>query len=358
MPKTFISIFHSGINMIPKILLIIFIIGLSGCFDDIITNDIFDDPGEIIMNQTGGIAGFSRTIKIGKEKGVLSVAFIDNRTNERRESRISREDLKLLWQTLEENDIFDLATNHTLVNTVMDGFFYDVKVKRGDNYNRFSVYVPDLLVDNGEKRYKEVVEAISSFADDQLNATGIQGTVTNERGIPVVGSRVWIVSGTASFPKIIAYTNEKGYYKILGVPAGTFKIGVHDEQGNSIDVKSVNVRDGRISTLNFVIPNQPGDFIIEDLPINDVDINLMESFPVQISLVIKGYLKDSCTKLNEITQKLDGNTIYVHITTKRPKDAMCALVITEIKERVSIKGGFLPGHYKLVVNDFVKEFDI
>ena len=99
-------------------------------------------------------------------------------------------------------------------------------------------------------------------------------------------------------------------------------------------------------------------FIIADMPIEDVSVLLLESFPVQVHIIVKGILSDGCTKLNKITQKREGNTIYVHITTKRPKDAFCIEVIKPFEEKIILKGGFLPGKYKLVVNNFEKIFEV
>ena len=74
--------------------------------------------------------------------------------------------------------------------------------------------------------------------------------------------------------------------------------------------------------------------------------------------MVDGFLRDGCTTLNEITQRQDGNTISVHITTKRPQDAVCIQVIKEVQERVPLEGGFPPGRYKVIVNDVEEEFEI
>ncbi len=99
-------------------------------------------------------------------------------------------------------------------------------------------------------------------------------------------------------------------------------------------------------------------FIIADMPVTDISVLILESFPYQIHIVVEGYLSDACTELNEITQRREDNTVYVHITTKRPKDAICAQVITEVAERVPLEGGFLPGRYKVIVNGVEKEFEL
>ncbi len=92
-----------------------------------------------------------------------------------------------------------------------------------------------------------------------MQAGGIEGTVTDYDGTPLAGMRVGIVSGTTFFPEIAAETNEEGYYQIGSVPPGTFEVAVHDIQGNRIGLESVTVRGGETSTLNFVIQSAPSD---------------------------------------------------------------------------------------------------
>jgi len=70
---------------------------------------------------------------------------------------------------------------------------------------------------------------------------------------PISDMRVSIVNGTTSFPEILAITNEEGHYLIGSVPPGVFMVGVHDLQGERIGLKSVYVRGGETSTLNFNI---------------------------------------------------------------------------------------------------------
>lgn len=98
------------------------------------------------------------------------------------------------------------------------------------------------------------------------------------------------------------------------------------------------------------------NFIIADMLIEDVSVLFLESFPVQVHIIVKGILSDGCTELNNITQKREGNKIYVHITTKRPKDAFCIEVIKPFEAKIALDGGFLPGKYKLIVNNFEKVF--
>ena len=260
-------------SIIAQSLVLTIAVWLTGCINNpFIIDEVPNnwDSGKIVMHQTGGIAGVSRIITIEERGDALLLSSVDERTNQRSEKPVSPQDLDELWQTLEANDVFTLPTNKEMLANVRDGFGYEITVQRGEKQHQFFVYAPDQLVENGETRYNDIVQAIEQFAK-------LQDT-------------------------------EK--------------------------------------------------FIIADMPINDFSVEILESFPLQIHIVVNGYLSDGCTTINEITQQRDGNTINVHITTKRPKDALCIQVIKEVQERVPLDGGFLPGHYKVIVNKVEKEFNI
>ena len=97
--------------------------------------------------------------------------------------------------------------------------------------------------------------------------------------------------------------------------------------------------------------------IIADMPIQEIEVLLAESHPVQVSVKVNGWLADSCTAHHETHQGQEGNTITIHITTTRPKDLVCATVVTEYQERVFI--GTLPaGDYTVIVNDVEEQFRV
>ncbi|MEK7397632.1 MAG: carboxypeptidase-like regulatory domain-containing protein, partial [Candidatus Poribacteria bacterium] len=159
--------------------------------------------------------------------------------------------------------------------------------------------------------------------------------------------------------KIVVFTDKKGYYRLDGLSTGSFKVGFFNAGGEKLGVKDASVKKGKITRLDFVVSDQPNEeFIIADMQIEDVEIQFLKSLPLQINLAVKGILGDGCTTLNEITQKRDGNTVYVKITTKRPKGVACIEIAKFITENVKLDGGFPQGHYKIIVNNVVKELDI
>ena len=101
----------------------------------------------------------------------------------------------------------------------------------------------------------------------------------------------------------------------------------------------------------------PGDGIIEEAQIQSVEIRIAESFPVQVFVAVIGIAPDTCTVPYETHETRDGNTITIQMTTIRPKDAVCATVITEYMEVIPL-GRFLTGDYTVIVNGVKREFHI
>ena len=131
-----------------------------------------------------------------------------------------------------------------------------------------------------------------------------------------------------------------------------------DDVGDAVYAPIVNiVKDGKFEVLGEDDTVDSTGHIIDDLPIQKVSVELLESLPVQVNLKIEGYLADSCTMLHETTEQREGNTIHVQITTIRPKDLACAAVITEIQHTISL-GSFDPGSYQAIVNGTVVEFEV
>ncbi len=97
--------------------------------------------------------------------------------------------------------------------------------------------------------------------------------------------------------------------------------------------------------------------IIADMPIKKIEVLLAESDPVQVTILVVGYLSDSCTAHHETHHEQEGNTITIQMTTIRPADAVCAAIVTEHQAQFAI--GTLPaGDYKVIVNDVEQEFRV
>ncbi len=93
--------------------------------------------------------------------------------------------------------------------------------------------------------------------------------------------------------------------------------------------------------------------------VNDIEILLLESFPVQIHAVARGEHPDSCTKVDEVAARREGDTFFVTITTSRPADAMCAQVMTPFEEVVALDVvGLKAGVYTVDINGVGDTFEL
>jgi len=96
-------------------------------------------------------------------------------------------------------------------------------------------------------------------------------------------------------------------------------------------------------------------------PIEEIRLQIMESFPIQVAVVVDGYLPDGCTEIDEIDQTFDeeANTFFVEITTVRLSDAMCTQAIVPFEERISLDVRGLPaGTYTVDVNGVTDTFTL
>jgi len=92
-------------------------------------------------------------------------------------------------------------------------------------------------------------------------------------------------------------------------------------------------------------------------PIEEIQVNIAESYPQQIFVYIKGGLSDSCTTFHDLTTEHSGNTISITVTTQRPKDKVCAQVYSFFEKNVNLGTDFTSGEtYTINVNDKTTSF--
>jgi len=87
--------------------------------------------------------------------------------------------------------------------------------------------------------------------------------------------------------------------------------------------------------------------------VDEIDVLILESMPVQVRVVARGHLNDAATVIDRVTQSLDGDTIVVRILTARDPDAMAAQVLAPFEQSIplDLQGlGIEPGAYTIDVN--------
>lgn len=95
--------------------------------------------------------------------------------------------------------------------------------------------------------------------------------------------------------------------------------------------------------------------------IHEVKVIIEEPHPPPnpwVFVYIKGGLPDSCTTRASINCQYIGNTINIKVTTKRPKDEICAQVYGFFEETIPIGGDqYISGEtYTVNVNDYTTTF--
>lgn len=93
--------------------------------------------------------------------------------------------------------------------------------------------------------------------------------------------------------------------------------------------------------------------------VDSIDILIMESMPVQVSVVARGNLPDGCTSIGQVTTERDDKTFVVTLTTKRPLDAMCTEALVPYEQTLPLDVAGLPaGVYTVTVNGVSDTFEL
>lgn len=138
---------------------------------------------------------------------------------------------------------------------------------------------------------------------------------------------------------------------VEGLEAGTYKVQVQDQEATF-----------KLETDN-VIPGEDDDSKYtygQSAKIEGLSVNLMESFPVQVSVNLTGYLPDGCTEIYEIKASKDGDTFTIEIVTRRPSgDVFCTMAIVPFEETVKLDvEGLSAGTYTVVAGGMRETFTL
>lgn len=94
------------------------------------------------------------------------------------------------------------------------------------------------------------------------------------------------------------------------------------------------------------------------LAVESVQVRILESFPVQVTAQVKGYLRDGCESLAGTTQARSGSTITVTIATEREANRACIQTIAPVEQNVRLDGAFPAGTYVVRVNGIEQTFRV
>jgi len=93
-------------------------------------------------------------------------------------------------------------------------------------------------------------------------------------------------------------------------------------------------------------------------PVDEIDILILEIFPVQINVIASGNLPDPCTEISEVLQEREGETFFTTIKTYR-SPGFCIQVLAPFEEIIPLDVYGLPaGTYTVDVNGVQATFDL
>lgn len=93
--------------------------------------------------------------------------------------------------------------------------------------------------------------------------------------------------------------------------------------------------------------------------VDSIQVLVMESFPVQVSVVARGELPDSCTQIDEVFTQQEDELFRVVITTFRPQDAICTQALVPFEQSIALDVEGLPaGAYTVSVNGVTGAFTL
>jgi len=93
-----------------------------------------------------------------------------------------------------------------------------------------------------------------------------------------------------------------------------------------------------------------------DAVLESMILNIMESFPIQISATLSGYLPNGCIKIDQINILQEGEIFSIRIITKRPTgDVSCTMAIVPFEETVALEVEGLPAGEYTVQSDEISE---
>lgn len=101
------------------------------------------------------------------------------------------------------------------------------------------------------------------------------------------------------------------------------------------------------------------NLIIGDAHVEDISVDLLESFPVQVRVTAYGTLPDGCTEISKVTTVQKGNMFDVAMTTERDRTAVCTDAVRQFEESTMLPvEGLLAGEYLVNVNGIQETFTL
>jgi hypothetical protein len=105
-------------------------------------------------------------------------------------------------------------------------------------------------------------------------------------------------------------------------------------------------------------PPPAGDTFKSMTVIENAQALVLESFPAQISLTVKGYHPEGCDFPVQVEQTREGNHVTVQIYREVPLTVVCPMILNPYEANIHLDGTFESGTYTIDINGTVIEVKI
>lgn len=176
--------------------------------------------------------------------------------------------------------------------------------------------------------------------------------------------------------RIVAERADQDFILVLTTRWPTGEIACSEVLVPFTEVVDLDVEDLESGTYVVIAQNEAVEFIWERdksifQPIKKVDdrnrgnavvqalmVDVIESFPVQVSVTLEGYLPDGCTIIDEISSSRQGQIFTIDLSASRPSgNIVCTMAIVPFRERIDLDvQGLLAGEYIVRYAGFSETF--
>jgi uncharacterized protein YraI len=109
---------------------------------------------------------------------------------------------------------------------------------------------------------------------------------------------------------------------------------------------------------DVIVTNPPPADPTKKADVQSVEIQILESYPLQVNALARGLLPDSgCTAITDVSQSRNGNVFTVVVLTKTSQRTVCAQMLTPFEQVIPLDvSSLLPGTYIVHVNGVEASF--
>jgi len=142
--------------------------------------------------------------------------------------------------------------------------------------------------------------------------------------------------------------------QLTSTPEGGYGFGgwSGDASGSDNPVEVTMEADREVDAHFTLLP------IEGEMPVGEVEIEVSGGGPYTVTLHVKGFLPDACTKVDRVEQSREGANVTVDVLTLRRGGTICAQTIKPYSLDVLLDGDFAAGDYSLTLNGEVYDFSV